>query len=178
MVGIEAVGLSLEIMLNVGVLTVLGAGAASVGAPLRALADPTGVCDQGRGTGWITQEPVRPHDLPRETAVWLTATEPARSSGVAPCRWKRTNERRVEPDAEAIRRRVRGMGSRSAFIVPLTPGNSVHEDPVEEKGLPHGQCPHVRETLIRPRHPLRTGRRSTLWIRRHPSPGRDRRSSR
>ena len=39
----------------------------------------------------------------------------------------------MEPVAEAIRLRVWGMGSRSAFIVLLTLGNPVHGDPGEER---------------------------------------------
>lgn len=145
--GTEAVGSSLDIMLNAGAFAVLGAGAAPGGALLQVPSSSAGVFGQGRGAGWITQEPVRPHDLPRKEAVWLSATERAWSSGVAPCHWKRTNERRVEPVVEAIRRRVRGMGSRSAFIVPLTPGNSVHEDPGEEREASCQQtCPC--ETLM------------------------------
>jgi len=127
------VGLSLDIMSTVGAFAVLGAGAALVDALSRAFTSPTGVCGQGRGAGWITQEPVRSHDLPREQAARLSVPKRARSSGVVPCRWKRTEEQRVEPVAEAIRLRVWGMGSRSAFIVLLTLGNSVHEDPAEER---------------------------------------------
>lgn len=70
-------------MLCVGAFAVLGAGAVCAVPLSRGAARPTGVCDQGRGTGWITQEPVRPHGLPRETAAWLSAPKRAWSSGVA-----------------------------------------------------------------------------------------------
>lgn len=127
-------GLSLDIMLFAGAFAVLGAGAARVVPLLRGATRPVGVCDQGRATGWITQEPVRPHGLPREIAARLSATERARSNGIAPCRWKRTKEQRVEPGGEAIRRPARVMGSRSALIVLTTAGNSAQGDPSEERG--------------------------------------------
>lgn len=134
-------------MLLAGAFAVLGAGAASVDPLLRGSTDLAGVFDQGRGTGRITQEPVRSHDLPREKAVRLSAPERARSSGVGPCRWKRKQDPRVEPVAEAIRLRVWGMGSRNAFIVLLTLGNPVHGDPGEEREASCQQtCPW--ETLM------------------------------
>lgn len=135
-------GLSLDIMLLVGALAVLGAGAERVAPLLRGARRPTGVCDQGRGTGWITQEPVRPHGLPRKPAAWLSAPKRAWSSGVVLYCWKRREGQRVEPDAEAIRHPARAVGSRSALIVPPTAGNSVLGDPTEGRGAPCVQtCP-------------------------------------
>lgn len=140
--GTEAVKLSLDIMLTVRAFAVLGAGAALLEPILRGFRGLTGVFDQGRGTGWITQEPVRSHDLPRERTVRHAVPKRARPSGTDPSRWERIQDSRVELSAEAIRLRVWGMGSRSAFIVLLTLGNSVREDPGEEREASYQQnCP-------------------------------------
>lgn len=135
-------GLSLDIISAVGAFAVLGAGAARVAPPMRGAARPTGVVDQGRGTGWITQEPVRPHGLPHAITVRFTEPERTRSGGVVPYRWKRTQGQRAELGGETIRRPARAMGSRSALMVPLTAGNSVQGDPPEGRGASCEQnCP-------------------------------------
>jgi hypothetical protein len=51
----------------------------------------------------------------------------------------RNHEQHAEPGSESISNRVADMGSRSALVVPLTPGNLALGDPVEGRGAPPRQ---------------------------------------
>lgn len=72
-------------------------------------------------------------------AEWSTAANgPGPCGGVRAVR-ERTARQHTGPERESISAREPTMGSRSAFMVPVTLENSAREDPIEGREVPHAQ---------------------------------------
>jgi hypothetical protein len=121
----------------------VGHGGSIRRAVTRGTVDPTGICEHGRGTGWIVQEPARSHEPPRAKPDGATGSPApgrrARSPFDEARERTRTSERHVGPASESISDRVSGMGSRSVLVVPTTSGNLALGDPTEGRGAPQWQ---------------------------------------
>src|SRR5690606_13540501 len=73
------------------------------------------------------------------SAEWSTATNgPGPCGGVRAVR-ERTARQHTRPERESISAREPAMGSRSAFMVPVTLENSACEDPIEGREAPRAQ---------------------------------------
>ena len=131
---------SLDIMLTAGAFVVLETGAA-LDVPLR----------EGRRARPGSETTAQVRDGSHRNLgdpTMATSTEPSgprRDNGPGPHgeRLRREGAKRGTlwrgPGARIHKRTGGIVGSRSAFIVPATSGNSAHEDPIEGRGAPPRQ---------------------------------------
>src|SRR3972149_2903622 len=96
-----------------GAFVVLDVGAALHAPFSRGARSPAGVCEQGRGTGWIAWEPVRSTRPPREGAPGPRAVESGQALGEAPSAptGPKQGGQRVEPGSERHKRPGIGSGT-------------------------------------------------------------------
>ena len=135
--------LSLDIIVQRWGLRPVGRGDSTHRAATRGTMGPAGICEHGRRTGRIVQEPGRSHAPPREAPERGNRQSSPRPSSASAARWSaRANTKRGRHaglGSKSISDRVSGMGSRSALVGPTTSGNLAHGDPAEERGAPRSR---------------------------------------
>lgn len=132
--------LSLDIMLAAGAFVLLDTGAALVAPPceVRWARPGSGSMAEVRdGSFRNLRDPMRRRVRSRKGKPASKA--PGHRVGPQPDGAQartRTSGRRAEPGSESISNRASDMGSRSALVVPMTPGNHALWDPAEGRGAP------------------------------------------